>query len=67
MKTQEQLFNFVKEEEVNPYCLGLYFKTFDLETNQFEIEYSFDLRTRIDSSEAPHNELVMVANNYAWS
>jgi len=42
MKTQEQLFNFVKEEEVNPYCLGLYFKTFDLETNQFEIEYSFD-------------------------
>lgn len=67
MKTQEQLFNFVREEDVNPYCLGLHFKTFDLETHQFEVEYSFNKYTVPESAAQPHNELIMVADENAWN
>lgn len=66
MKTQEQLYNFVRDEEVNPYCLGLYFKTFDLETHQFEIEYSFNKFVVPESHIAPHNEMIMVADRNSW-
>lgn len=57
MESQEKLFNFVREEEVNPYCMGLYFKSFDLETHKFEVEYSFNAYTVPSSSLPPYNEL----------
>jgi hypothetical protein len=66
MATQEQLFNFVAEEEINPYCLGIYFKTFDLENHDFEIEYSLRKFITPETTAPAHNELVLVADWDSW-
>jgi ATP-binding cassette subfamily A (ABC1) protein 3 len=66
LATQEELFNYVREEEVNPYCLGIYFKTFDLENHDFEIQYSFQKFEVPESTSAPYNELVMVPDWGSW-
>lgn len=64
--TQEELFNAVSDADANPYCLGIYFKTFDLENHEFEIQYSFQKFQTPDSTRAPYNELVMVPDWEAW-
>lgn len=67
MKTQEELFNHVRDEEVNKYCMGLFFKKFDLENHDFEIEYSFSKFTTPEPHLAPYNDLVMLPDLESWN
>lgn len=46
--------------------MGLYFKKFDLENHDFEIEYSFSKFTTPEPHLAPYNDLVMLPDWDSW-
>ena len=64
--TPEELTKAYQGEEQQPFCAGVYFKTFDTATQKFEVQFLFGKQDVPDTNQPAFNDLIKAPDFANW-
>ena len=65
--TSEEAFDQVTNLQNQPFCFAVDFKKFDNDTNEYDIQFSFNKQDVPDTNLAAYNELVKAPDFANWN
>jgi hypothetical protein len=63
---QQDAFDVVQNDNDQPYCFAIFFQTFDLTDNNYQIQYSWNKNSIPDTNLDDFNELILAPDINSW-